>query len=337
MGEKNKKKKGRPKRVLLVAGLMAAIIVIAGCILINMELSKIKKAGSVSAIPRENETFDTDDNAGFGNDAMLLNPSDVAWPEGIEPITDQDMINILLIGQDKRPNQERGRSDSMILVSYDRKSGVLTLVSLMRDMYVQIPGYSDNRLNATYQFGGMALLDETIKENFGITVNGNIEVDFEQFTSIIDALGGLEITLNSAEATYLSRSTKSTLVSGENHLNGQQALMYSRIRYIGKADYERTERQRTILLQAFNVTSRLNLTSKLDLLNKVLPLLTTDMTKEDILRDVYTILQNGVKRTQTLRIPADGMFKPAVIRKMDVLLPDLTANRALLKQYLTEQ
>ncbi|MFQ9799037.1 MAG: LCP family protein [Clostridia bacterium] len=100
------------------------------------------------------------------------------------------MVNILLIGQDRREGEGRQRSDSMILATINKKSQSIYLTSFMRDMYVPIPGYSDNRINAAYAFGGMDLLDDTIETNFGIHIDGNVEVDFSGFKTLIDMMGG---------------------------------------------------------------------------------------------------------------------------------------------------
>lgn len=89
------------------------------------------------------------------------------------------VVNVLLVGQDTRKAEERARSDSMILLSVNKNTNQLTMISLMRDLYVQIPGYSDNKLNAAYAFGGFELLDETIATNFGIAVDYNVEAQLQ--------------------------------------------------------------------------------------------------------------------------------------------------------------
>ena len=94
---------------------------------------------------------------------------------------DKDIVNLLLIGQDRREGQDRQRADSMIMVTLNKKTKQISMTSFMRDLYVQIPGYSDNRINATYAFGGMDLLDSTLNTNFGVEIAGNVEVDFGEF------------------------------------------------------------------------------------------------------------------------------------------------------------
>ena len=135
--------------------------------------------------------------------------------------------------------------------------------SVMRDLYVPIPGYSDNRINAAYQFGGMTLLDQVMEESLGIHIDGNIEVDFSGFINSLSAVGNLDIELNEAEAEYLNTHVSWveqagasgegwSLKAGVNSMTPEQVLAYSRIRYVGNSDWERTDRQRRVLIAAFD-------------------------------------------------------------------------------------
>ena len=261
-------------------------------------------------------------------------PNDVVWPSEITPITEDGILNILLIGQDRRPDQPRQRSDSMIILSYNMKSKKATLISLMRDMYVQIPGYSDNRINAAYQFGGMELLDSTIDKNFGVRIDGNMEVDFDGFSSIVDLLGGVDIDIADYDVAYLNTKYHWNLISGLNHLDGEKTLAYSQIRYVGNADYERTERQRNVMTLLIDKIMDLNTAEQLKMLDAVLPYLTTDMSKQDIVKYCMSVMSNGLKGIKKYRIPADETFSSPVIRGMDVLLPDLAKNQELLMEYI---
>ena len=139
-------------------------------------------------------------------------------------------INFLLVGRDAHGEGENGRSDSMMLCSVDTGANTVTLISFLRDMYVSIPGYRDNRLNAAYSMGGSELLIAALEENFGVSVDVSLEIDFEGFVGLIDKLGGVEITLTREEASHLNSGHGWSLREGANHLDGEQALSYSRIR-----------------------------------------------------------------------------------------------------------
>ena len=167
-------------------------------------------------------------------------------------------------------------------------------------------------------------------------IHGNVEVDFSQFRQIIDLLGGVDIVLSEAEARHLNNQNASwSLIAGQNHLTGEQALAYSRIRYIGNADYGRTNRQRTVLAALVQAYKSVSITKMLTLADDILPLVTTDMTDKQIfsyVAELFPMLSSSEISTQ--RIPADGAFYEATIRGMEVLVPELEENRQLLKDTL---
>ena len=251
-----------------------------------------------------------------------------------------DTLHILLIGQDRRAGESRQRSDAMILVSVNKSKKTVTLTSFLRDMYVQIPGYKANKINASYQIGGMKLLDATLEKNFGIQADGNVEVDFNGFMQIIDLLGGVEIELTGEEASFLntrgnwdvSSEHHWYLRAGKNKLSGEQALAYSRIRYIGM-DFERSERQRKVLTALFDKIKTLNLLELNGLLDQILPLITTDLTGTQItgyLMEYAPMLLD--MKIVTQRIPADGTWDFAWVEGYDAIVVDFDANREFLAQ-----
>lgn len=264
----------------------------------------------------------------------------------INGMKDKEVINILLIGQDRREGQARQRSDSMILCSINKARKKIILTSIMRDLYVPIPGYSDNRINAAYQFGGMPLLDQVIEERLGVHVDGNVEVDFEGFVTSMAALGNLEIELSQAEADYMNRNgdgveqpdpegTPWNLKAGVNSLSPSQLLAYSRIRYVGNSDWERTERQRRVLMAAFEKAKKQGLAGMLALADQVFPNLTTDMTNGQILRLLYTVLASGITEVESYRIPAEGTYTNETLKiGMEVLVPDLEENSRMLQEWI---
>lgn len=248
--------------------------------------------------------------------------------------TNKDLINILLIGQDKRPGEGHARSDSIIIATVNKKSSSIKVTSLMRDMYVHIPGYSENKINASYAYGGMDLLTETVEENFLVKIDGCIEVDFSGFEKIIDEIGGVDIELNEDEAYYLSRNNDFSFTEGPNKLNGKTALEYARIRYIGNDDYERTERQRKLLIAVFNKLKDSNIKTLLDMSNDIIPLVKTNLKNSQILNLVTNVILMKISDIETYRIPANGEFTPATINNMSVLVPNLYENQKLLNEFI---
>ncbi|MBQ3214625.1 MAG: LCP family protein [Oscillospiraceae bacterium] len=225
-----------------------------------------------------------------------------------------DIINILLIGQDRR-GEKRARSDSMILLTVNKDKNTITFTSFMRDAYVQIPGYKAHKLCHAFQYGGFSLLNETLWVNYGVRVDGNLEVDFNRFMDLIDLLGGVDIELTQKEvATMKGMGAGGDLKAGMNHLNGKQALAYSRIRYID-SDYARAERQRTVLMSLLNEYKSKELLEMIGLLEDILPLVTTNMEKSDIWNLSYEVFPMVAGATiNTQQIPAHGTFKGGNVR-----------------------
>lgn len=320
------------KRVLLIIlSLFLSITIIVSSV-VFWWLSKIKETGPSETISPSDQYFVTDTPRPSGKaptKMTIIDPSNVSWPDPVTPISREGVFNILLVGQDRREGESRQRSDAMIVVSYDTKDGTVKMVSLLRDLYVQIPGYNDNRLNAAYAFGGFDLLTGTIKKNFGIDIDGCFEADFSEFTTIVNILGGIDITLTKAEAEVLKLS------EGQNHLDGEKALEYSRIRYID-SDFQRTLRQRKVMTQIIYKVSELSTANMLKLMDRILPYLSTNLSKTDILSYAYTIMKNGISEIDSTAyfIPSTGTYKSVSIEGMSVLLPDIQANRALLKKWL---
>lgn len=329
------------KKVLL--GLFLAFLVLLLALFVTLyiyieqKLSLINRPEPLPTIGPEDEFFETeppDDNGEDKEDYEELDPDEIKWPSDAELIKNKNVINILLIGQDRRPGEVRARSDSMMIATINKEKKTISLTSLMRDMYVQIPGYSDNRINAAYLFGGMELLNKTIEKNFNVHIDGNIEVDFDGFKEIIDKIGGIDIPLNKEEAKYLSKEGFGDLTEGIVHMDGELALAYARIRKVGKSDYERTERQRRVLTTIYNKVKDLPLSEILKLVDVLFPLVTTDMTNGQIIGLAYTVYTVNVDEIKTYRIPVDGSFQSAMIHNMSVLVPDLNKNREALRKII---
>lgn len=305
-------------KTLSAAVLVVVILISIIVFYINSSINKINYQET-----QPNKEFNTDNNyIPIGNN----NDED-------DPLANKNIINIILIGKDKS-SEEGTRSDSIIIATIKKKDKTLKLTSLMRDLYVPIPDQMDNRINAAYSLGGMELLSRTIEENFAIEIEGCIEVDFSGFINSIDTIGGVDIELNKDEAYYLSNISGLSFTEGINNLSGKTALAYSRIRYIGNADYERTERQRNVLVAVFNKLKDSGLKTLLGLVDDVLPFITTNFTPSQIFTIVTNVILSDISNIESYRIPADGEFIETNIRDMDVLLPDISENSRLLKEYI---
>ena len=210
------------------------------------------------------------------------------------------------------------------------------MTSFLRDLYVPIPGHHSNRINAAYSEGGAALLDDTLRENFGLHIDGNIEVDFSQFAQIIDLLGGVELELREDEAAEINKETGSDLAAGTQVLNGAQALTYARIRKLdADGDFSRTSRQRKVMSALLSRYRDMQWKDLLPLMDQLLPLISTDMNYGKLVLLAMEILPKlSSAQITNQRIPADGTFRDEKINGMAVLSADLEANRQILRDTL---
>lgn len=258
-----------------------------------------------------------------------------------EPFKEEGVKNILLIGNDSRTEDESGRSDAMILVSISSRTNTIHMTSLLRDIYVDIPGHDGNRLNAAYAYGGPELLMETLEENFDIEVNRYMLVNFQAFANLVDAVGGVDLEVTNEEVQYINgylveynqlqgnpegTDYLDTSLSGTIHLNGPQALAYCRNRYIG-TDFARTERQRKVLAAAIKSAPLALVTNGGELIDGVMSNITTNLTKSEL---NGLMLQAPAMLTYDMisgSIPLEGTYSNANIRGMAVLEVDFEANK----------
>lgn len=314
-------------RILIVVLSILLVFMIVAAVSMNYVLGKIGRYDSQQQTQPyqgdHSEFFETDATEEGQETMQTMDPNAVTWSE-VDTLEGENIINILLVGNDARPGETRARSDTMILVSLNKKTNDIVLTSFMRDMYVRIPGYYDNRINVAFALGGPELLGETLKTNFGVEVDGTVEVNFDAFTDVIDAIGGVDVEMTSAEASYM-RGQGFSASEGITHLNGDAALTFARVRSLAGSDYNRTDRQRRVISAVIQSMSGASVTELLDLINTVLPMVTTDLSDSQIINYAttgLTALSNGAEIASN-RIPADDAHYPAMINGMSVLVPDL--------------
>ncbi|SFR96074.1 LCP family protein [Anaeromicropila populeti] len=329
-------------KIIFVVSAVAVCIGVAGAIYANYLLNRVQYEKKEDT-PLQEEFFEQDDGA---EELDELSPEDVVWEQQDGARRQEGVYNFLLVGEEAiGAGKSRGRTDSIMLVTLHVKQKAIKITSLMRDIYVQIPGYSDNKLNAAYHNGGMPLLVETIQLNFQVAVDGYAKVDFESFEQLIDQLGGVEITLTEKEAAYLNRTNYISnpayrnVIVGTQILNGNQALGYSRIRYVSTEteanDFGRTSRQRNVLMAIFQKYKEKSAVELIALLPDILSLVTTDRTKADLIEYISLIVTMHPDELQTMRVPIDNGYQNANIRGMSVLiLEDADKNRDALHDFI---
>lgn len=333
------KGKGKKRLRNFLILLLSIIMLAAGtiCIYADNLLSKIN--------------FTADDPAAVKVETgSLFKPGTQSTPESAKSgvlaglFHDDAITNILLLGTDDYQVDDVGRSDSMMLVSVDTRHKKLKITSFMRDLYVAIPGHGSNKLNAAYSeagggAAGAALVTHTIEANFGVDIDRYVLIRDSAFPKIIDRLGGVTVTLTSGEAQLVNEycgDPKSHLTAGTFNLNGAQAHYYSRIRAIGN-DYARTQRQRTVFASLVNKLKSASLSTIYGALADTLNLVSTNLSKDEIVTMAsHSLTYLNYPLTQD-RIPGDNQFHSETISGAgDSLVPNLDACRKNISSFIYE-
>ncbi|MDO5346599.1 MAG: LCP family protein [Lachnospiraceae bacterium] len=239
----------------------------------------------------------------------------------VETVKDDDVYNLLLVGVDRRDKTWNGNSDSMMLVSINFAKKRVSVVSLMRDTCVDIPGHGYEKMNAAYAYGGGPLLTQVISDTYKVDLSRYAAVDFEDMIDIVDILGGVDLEMTDAEVNvangYMLDMCDTLGLNGYDyilpgggvyHCNGVQAVAYARNRFVGNSDYARTERQRYVISQIIAEVKRMDALQLAQFVTNVLPLVTHNVEESEIWDLVtkapeilqYTFVQD--------RIPYDNMY-----------------------------
>lgn len=333
--EESTPKKQKVKKVIKV--FIFVLLFAASAIAGNRVASKVNEYGfeGITDIQNTLKLVKYDDSG------VIQNVDKEAMSSGEELLESDEIINILLVGADKRESwTEAGRSDSCMIATIDLKHKKLKLASLMRDMYVDIPGYGMHKFNAAYSYGGVKLLYKTIVKNFGIKVQGYAIVDFAAFKKVIDALGGVNIKLTQEEYDILmSRYHKTSVLKlkpGINKMNGTQALAYCRLRQDKNADFGRTGRQRYVLNQILKKMKSKPKKKWVKVLKVALPEITTDLSEKEIMNYMLNVYLIGNTEVEQFRVPIDGTYYDQRVDGASVLGIDIEPNKKALEDFIFE-
>ena len=347
------KKKASPQKKALVA--LVTVLAVVFVLLLGATVYVEWVLGRFHYDPSQDGTMSREDAQALLQDDQgntidpnmeTVDPDDIQLGQVGKVNVSEHVLNILLVGQDRRVGEkERTRSDTMILVTINKKAKQVTLTSFMRDLYVQIPGYYKNRLNIAYRLGGAELLFDTLEYNFGIRPDHFVEVDFSGFRTVVDMVGGIDMELTAKEAKHLNNNEDFydfpeeswSLKEGMNHLNGKQALAYARIRKIdATGDFARTDRQRRVVTTLIETAKEMNVLEINSLVLTASDIISTDMTANEIMGYVAELLPllEDMKDVDGVQIPAEGTYKMAGIEGVgSVLVPDLPGNSKVIAEY----
>ncbi len=261
------------------------------------------------------------------------------------------MRNILLLGVDSRTGSISGRTDTMILLSVDIEGNLIKMTSFLRDTYVSIPGYKNNRLNAAYVYGGFDLLAATFEENFGIRPDAYVAVNLSGLTRVIDELGGVYVDVNSKkidrinaviywynkQVLNLSNLRDGYLTKGGlQKLTGKQAEAWARYRY-SESDMQRAERQRQLISIIFEEICKMSLSELVSFAMDNIDLVKTNLGISDIVSLAPAVLAMRDAEIRELQIPVSGGYKSQTVSGMAVLVPDRQKNANALANFLKEK
>ena len=233
--------KSNNKKVKIFLSIVVMMAVIAVCtyaggrLIIKNKISTIKKV-DIPKVPEQ-----------IGIDTTIFKPAETVLKKG------DTITNILLLGIDSRdPKSDVGRSDSIMILTIDEKNDKLKVTSIMRDSLVSIDGHGQEKINHAHAYGGALLSLKTVNQNYNMNIMNYIKVDFFGMAKLIDYVGGVEIDVSASEVPLInSYGTEVAIIektqivpvvkAGPQNLSGSQAVAYSRIRYVGRDDFQRTK------------------------------------------------------------------------------------------------
>ena len=256
--------------------------------------------------------------------------------------------NIVLFGVDSEDGATSGRSDAIMVATIDSAHDKLKVTSIMRDSYVNIEDHGYDKINHAFAFGGPELSIKTINQTFGLNIEDFVAVDFSSLPIIIDELGGLELNITEEEInceininSYINdlnakEGTNSDNITtpGPQFVDGVQALAYSRIRYTAGGDYERTQRQRTVLNAIFEKAKTIAPSQYLGLINSMLPHIQTNLGANEILSLATNVASIGGGNLQQDRFPRDGTCEGQNIDGVFYLVFDEATTKQQMMDYI---
>lgn len=254
-------------------------------------------------------------------------------------------VNIALFAVDRREAEDRANSDVIMIISIDQQTGKIKMASIMRDTYVNIDGLGMDKINAAYALGGPQLAIKTINQNFDLDIKDYMNVDFYSAAKIVDALDGVDVNVKEPELSYLNNYLNEVAIydkkpavhvtnSGLQKLTGRQAVAYTRIRAVGNGDYERTERQRSVLISLFNKLKSSGQEVFPVFVSQILPNLETSMSNFTLLGFASSIFSSNNKDIEQARFPLDGQSVGKRINNIWYLTTDIKTTTNSLHNFI---
>ncbi|HWJ76912.1 MAG TPA: LCP family protein [Niallia sp.] len=244
-----------------------------------------------------------------------------------------DKVNVLLLGVDSR-GEEQSRTDTMMIAQYDPKNDSAKVISLMRDIYAEIPGYKNYKINTAFFLGGPELLRQTIKQNFDLDIHYYAIVDFKGFEQVVDTIAPDGIEMNVEKR--MSEKIGVVIEPGLQKLDGEELLGYARFRQDAEGDFGRVKRQQEVINALKDEMISVSGVAKLPkLLGTIQPYIETNLQGIDLLDLSKDFILNPPDQIDTLRIPVDNSYtNTSYSHAGSVLEIDFEANKQAIEQFL---
>ncbi|RBW70921.1 LCP family protein [Bacillus taeanensis] len=252
-----------------------------------------------------------------------------------------EKMNILILGIDSN-GTEQARTDTIMVAQYNPEDGSLKLASIMRDSYVSIPGYANNKINASFFFGGPELIRQTIKENFNIDIQYYALINFDGFTEVVDTIAPHGIEIDVEKRMYYvdnAAGLKIDLYPGIQKLNGEELLKYARFRHDAESDFGRVRRQQQVTERVKEELISAATIAKIPrLLGTIQPYIDTNIETGTILSLAKDFIINPADQLNTLRLPIDGTFYNAHYSHAGAVLEfDKEENQKALNEFFSDE
>ncbi len=274
--------------------------------------------------PATSETRAPDTDASFANSDNAVSVY-TKIPIYKVPKKNPDIVNILVLGTDSLDvTVERGRSDTMLIVSYNKKTGAIKMISLLRDLLIPIEGHDWNRINTAYSFGGVGLAVNTLNQLFGLDIQEFVVIDLNGAADFIDYVGGVDLAITEAEAELYSAYTGREFTAGTVHMDSFDAMMHLRNRSSDN-DFGRTRRQRDVIVALMNrILKDKSLPEIYETIHYALGLVKTNIPITELLSLAASVVSHAsALSVESHHVPFESGWEFAWYKKMAIISFDI--------------
>lgn len=344
-------------KTLLVFSLVVLVLIVAGLLYISAQQSNnpVKKildqSNKSKYVGLDNDVQNKlDDELKEINQPPIqsLSPEPTLAPTlNIQPSLSDNVTNILVLGVDSRQFQMQSQTDLIMLVNVNKEKKSIKMVSFSRDIYLNIPGYVDNRLNEALIYGGPELTVKTINQYFGLNIKYYVVFDFKSAEDIMNMIGKISVDVEANEIDdlnskiqELNRISDNKITSplikepGVQILDGRQAVAYARVRPNNSSDIDRTGRQRKVLLGLLQQVKKLSPSEIPNIINSSLGAFYTNIPTIQYPSFLLNMYNQRNSTMDQLTIPIENSYVNDSIVQMNFFVINFDTNKKALNDFL---